>query len=84
MFLADCWDIVCQAAGDEVTPARLAALTPADLRRLAAAFGEYFDSAAPSVRQVKAAVSATLARWPIGSLGERAEPSAGPDRGGML
>jgi hypothetical protein len=73
MFVADCWDVVCQAVGDEVTPARLAALTPADLRRLSAAFGEYFSSAAPSVRQLEAAVATTLARWPVGSLGERAE-----------
>jgi hypothetical protein len=80
MFAADCWDIVCEVVGEEVTPARLAALTPAEFRRLSAEFGAYFGSAAPSVRQVKAAIAITLARWPVGSLGERAKPSTASDR----
>jgi hypothetical protein len=74
MFVADCWDVVCRAVGDEVTPARLASLTTAELRGLGAAFGAYFGSAAPSVRQLRAAVGVTLARWPVGSLGEQAAP----------
>ena len=82
MFVADCWDVVCEAVGQEVTPARLAALTRADLERLRMAFGSYFDCGAPSLRQVKAAVEVSLARWPVGSLGEAAEPDGASDRGG--
>jgi hypothetical protein len=82
MFVADCWDVVCEAVGHQVTPARLAALIRADLERLCRAFGSYFDCDAPSLRQVKAAVEVSLARWPVGSPGESAEPEAAPDRGG--
>jgi hypothetical protein len=82
MFVADCWDVVCEAAGPDVTPARLAALTRADLERLRKGFGAYFDCTAPSLRQVKAAITVSLARWPVGSLGETAEPGATPGRTG--
>src|SRR4051794_5343723 len=80
-LVADFWDVVCSTVGDEVTPSRLAALTPADLRRLRAALGERFDTDAPSVRQVKSAIADTLARWPVGSLGEQAQPDVAPDSG---
>jgi hypothetical protein len=80
MFVPDCWDVLCDAVGVEVTPARLAALTSADLDRLRTALGSYFQCDPPSLRQVKAAVKVSLARWPVGSLGEPAEPGASPER----
>lgn len=81
LTIADGWDIACRALDGKVTPTRLAALTPADVRRLGAAFAERFDTAAPSARQIRAAVAAALARWPVGSLGEPAEPGAAADGG---
>ena len=33
-------------------------------------FGEQFECKAPSARKIKAAIAQTLARWPVGSLGE--------------
>jgi hypothetical protein len=82
MFVADCWDIVCEQLVDEVTPSRLAALTRSDLERVRKAFGSYFECNPPSLAQVKAAVKVSLARWPVGSLGESADLDVAPDRGG--
>jgi hypothetical protein len=82
MFVADCWDIVCEQVGDGVTPTRLASLVRADLERLRKAFGSYFECDPPSLTQVKEAIRVSLARWPVGSLGESAEQDAAPDRGG--
>lgn len=82
MFVADCWDIVCEQVGDEVTPSRLAALTRTELERLRKAFGSYFECSPPSLAQVKAAVKMSLARWPVGSLGDSAEQDIAPARGG--
>src|SRR4051794_28344418 len=82
MFVADCWDIVQKAVGDDVTPSLLAALTRADLERIRKAFGSYFDCDPPTLAQVKEAIRVSLARWPVGSLGESAEQGAAPDRGG--
>jgi hypothetical protein len=42
-------------------------------------FSEYFECDAPTVWQVRDAIAHTLARWPVGSLGEPAEPGAAPD-----
>jgi hypothetical protein len=55
-----------------VTPARLASLTQPEAVTLARKFGEYFESDAPSVQQIKDAIAQTLARWPVGSLDETA------------
>ena len=77
MFVADCWDIVCKQVGDEVTPWRLATLTRADLERLRKAFGSYFECNPPSLAQVKSAVKVSLARWPVGSLGESSDQDGG-------
>jgi hypothetical protein len=69
----ECCEVVWSVAGHDVTPARLSALTEAQLVTLARKFGEYFASDAPTVEQVKDAIAHTLARWPVGSLGETAE-----------
>jgi hypothetical protein len=64
----ECCEVVWLVAGREVTPARLAALTEPEILTLASKFGEYFESDAPSVQQIKDAIAQTLARWPVGSL----------------
>lgn len=64
----ECCEAIALALGDEVTPDRLAALSAADLDRLAAAFAEWFECEAPSVAQMELAVARTLVRWPAGSL----------------
>jgi hypothetical protein len=66
----ECCEVVWLVAGRDVTPARLAALTQPEVVTLARKFGEYFESDAPSVQQIKDAIAETLARWPVGSLGE--------------
>jgi hypothetical protein len=63
---------VWQVAGRDVTPAKLASLSEARIAELAAAFGRYFATDAPSAEQVKEAIAAMLVRWPVGSLGETA------------
>jgi hypothetical protein len=70
MITDECREVVRMVAGDGVTPTSLAALTKADIARLGKAFGEHFESTAPSVAQIKEAIRLTLARWPVGSLGE--------------
>ena len=57
-------------AGVLETPRVLGALTDAQIVELSVAFGRYFESESPSVNQVKNAIARTLARWPIGSLGD--------------
>src|SRR5438132_8280462 len=66
----ECCEVVWSVVGHDVTPARLAGLTEAQVANLTQKFGEYFGSDAPTVEQVKGAIAHTLARWPIGSLGE--------------
>ena len=62
------------AVGRDVTPARLAGLGGPQVAALAGRFGEYFGCEPPSVGQVQEAIAQTLFRWPVGSLGEDAEP----------
>ena len=69
-------------AGHDVTPARLAALGEDQVSDLARKVGEYFECDPPRVEQVRDAIAHTLARWPVGSLGESAEPGAAPDPAG--
>ena len=69
----ECCEVVWSVAGYEVNPAQLAALNEAQLVTLAKKFGEYFESDAPTVEQVKDAIADTLARWPVGSLDETVE-----------
>jgi hypothetical protein len=66
----ECGEVVCSALGDDVTPAQLARLSPSELAAIAQEFGEQFECKAPSARKIKAAIAQTLARWPVGSLGE--------------
>ena len=82
IYIAASWDIICKQLDDKVTPSRFATLNRADFERLRKAFGEYFECKPPSLAQVKLAVQVSLARWPVGSLGETAEPKAAPDRSG--
>ena len=75
-------EVVWAVAGRDVTPARLAALGEDQVSDLARKFGEYFECDAPTVEQVQDAIAHTLARWPVGSLGEAAGPGAVPDPAG--
>jgi hypothetical protein len=68
----ECCEVVWAVAGRDVTPARLAGLGEDQLS----------DLAAPTVGQVRNAIAHTLARWPVGSLGESAGPGAVPDPAG--
>jgi hypothetical protein len=69
----ECCEVVWAVAGRGVTPARLAALDDGQVSELARKFGEYFECDAPTVERVRDAIAHTLARWPVGSLGERGE-----------
>jgi hypothetical protein len=68
--LQECCEVVCSVAGDDVTPARLAQLSETEVAAIAQEFAEQFECKAPSARKMKAAIAQTLARWPVGSLGE--------------
>jgi hypothetical protein len=72
----ECCEVVWAVTGRDVTPARLAALGEDQVSDLARKFGEYFECDAPTVEQVRVAIAHTLARWPVGSLGEPAGPGA--------
>jgi hypothetical protein len=72
----ECCEVVWAVAGRDVTPARLAALSEKQVSSLARKFGEYFECDSPTVEQVRDAIAHTLARCPVGSLGEPAEPGA--------
>ena len=71
--------MVWSVAGRDVTPARLGALTADQVAGLARKFGDYFACDPPTVEQVKDAISRTLARWPVGSLGEQPELDGVPE-----
>jgi hypothetical protein len=66
----ECCEVIWSVMGKDVTPTRLATLTEIQVVALSRRFGEYFDSEAPSVEQIKDAIARTLARWPVGSIGE--------------
>lgn len=66
----ECCEVIWSLAGRNVTPTSLATLTADQIALLSTQFGAYFDSAAPSAAQITEAIAATLARWPVGSLGE--------------
>src|SRR5689334_15300580 len=68
----ECCEVVWAVAGLDVTPRRLAALTAQEIEELSREFGEAFNCEPPTVEQIKDAVAHTLARWPVGSLGEGA------------
>jgi hypothetical protein len=71
----ECCEVVWAVVGRNVTPARLAALDDNQVSNLARKFGEYFECDAPTVEQIREAIAKTLARWPVGSLGEAADHS---------
>jgi hypothetical protein len=66
----ECCEVVWAIAGRKVTPRSLAALTDPQIVALSEKFGEYFESPSPSVETIRLAIARTLARWPVGSLGE--------------
>ena len=66
----ECCEVVWQEVGEGVTPTMLAALDDNKIAELAKAFGEHFECDAPSVDRIREAIAHTLARWPVGSLGE--------------
>jgi hypothetical protein len=77
----ECCEVVWSVVGRNVTPSRLATLDEQEIAALARKFGKYFGCGSPGVEQVKEAIVHTLARWPVGSLGESAESGAGADGG---
>ena len=66
----ECCEVVWAVVGRDVTPRRLAALSEAEIEALSREFGEYFETDAPSADAIREAIADTLARWPVGSLGE--------------
>lgn len=66
----ECCEVIWAVLGYDVTPARLAALTEAQVGDLARKFSDCFGSELPTVSQIREAIARTLARWPVGSLGE--------------
>jgi len=67
----ECCEVICTVLGDDVTPTDLAALTKAQVDALAEEFADFFDCDAPTAKQIKEAIAATLKRWPVGSLGDK-------------
>lgn len=66
----ECCEVIWAAIGVDVTPTQLSELSEAEIASLAMQFGKYFEVESPAPKQIKAAIERTLARWPIGSLGE--------------
>ena len=66
----ECCEAVWSVLGTSVTPEVLAALDDGGLDALSGGFARYFEVPAPSREQIRAAVDATLFRWPPGSLQE--------------
>ncbi len=65
----ECCEAVWLVLGRNVTPDKLASLTDDEVVGLSEAFGRYFETGAPSVEQIRAAIAGTLCRWPVGSFG---------------
>ncbi len=66
----ECCEVVWKAVDPNVTPRQLAALTDGQIAALSQQFGEYFQSGSPAPERLKEAIARTLARWPVGSLGD--------------
>jgi len=64
----ECCEAIWAALGRDVTPRRLARITPSQIEELANAFGTYFECDAPAGMQLMEAIARTLSRWPPGSL----------------
>ena len=65
-----CCEVLQNILGENLTPSDLASLMESELQVLADEFADYFEVDAVSLEQLEAAVADTLARWPVGSLGE--------------
>jgi len=61
----ECCEAVQAALGTDVTSATLANLSEPKLTDPARAFAEWFEADPPSIPQLRKAVEATLARWPV-------------------
>ena len=66
----ECCEVVWHVVGCNVTPETLAAIGDAKIEELARSFGEDFECDPPTADQIRNAISQTLARWPVGSLGK--------------
>lgn len=66
----ECCEAVWAICGRDVTPRVLSQLTDLQIEDLSRSFGEHFDCEPPAVEQIRAGIEQTLARWPVGSLGE--------------
>jgi len=66
----ECCEVSWSVAGRNVTPRSLSLLTDSQIVASSQKFGEYFETQSPSMEQIKDAIATTLARWPVGSLGE--------------
>lgn len=64
----ECCEVVWKVLGDEVIPDRLSTLFDDEIAALAAGFGGYFEVDNPTEQRIRAAITQTLARWPVGSL----------------
>jgi hypothetical protein len=60
----ECREAVELALGHALSPARFRTLDDSEITMLARRFADYFESDAPSVAQIRRAVSALVARWP--------------------
>jgi hypothetical protein len=69
----ECCEAIWKVLGRKVTPSTLDSLQYAQMVALSESFGRYFETDAPSVERIKDAIAGTLARWPVGSLGEKRE-----------
>ena len=63
----ECCEVIWDQIGADISPRVLAALTAEQIEQLRNAFGRYFECDSPSLSQIKAAIAATIARWPIDS-----------------
>jgi hypothetical protein len=64
----ECCEAIWSLLGTDITPEILASLDDSGLDALGVAVGRYFEVSAPTREQIRAAVAATLCRWPPGSL----------------
>lgn len=66
----ECCEVIWSVLGTKVTPRSLAQLTDLQVLALSRKFGEYFECERPPLEKIREAIGRTLARWPVGSLGE--------------
>jgi len=68
----ECCEVLWQILGNGITPTTLSLLSDRQLDEICVEFGEYFECEPPELIKIKAAVEATLSRWPPGTLEEDA------------